>query len=316
MVYTVYADVLWLVNFALDWVLLWAAGRFGGFVFRWPRSLLAAALGAFYGVGLLYPALAPLYIMPLPVFCSLLLLLVCFGRMPVRRFCWLTACFYILSFAMGGAALAVRAPLGFGEAHGMSFIWLAPALLLAGVLAALGVGVWRRQVRQSGLIVRAELSFSGKSLAIPCFLDRCNRLRDPVSGRSVLLADFAAAADWLPPALSERLACELRIHGDGFRPQQILADLAPAPWSERLRLVPYRAVGSTGRLTLGFLPDDAVFYLADGRKIIPPQTPLMTFNAAGFGGISGARAIVAPEAVFGGQDMVGYDNIWEERLEA
>lgn len=316
MVYTVYADVLWLVNFALDWVLLWAAGRFGGFVFRWPRGLLAAALGAFYGVGLLFPVLAPLYIMPLPVLCSLLMLLVCFGRLPVRRFCWLAACFYILSFAMGGAALAVRALLGYGEAHGMSLVWLAPALLLAGGMAALGVGVWRRQARQSGLIVRAELGLNGKRLALPCFLDSGNRLRDPVSGRAVLLADFAAAADWLPPALSERLAQELHSHGGEFRPQEILADFASVPWGERLRLVPYQVVGAAGRLTLGFLPDEAAFYLADGRKIIPPQTPLMAFNAAGFGGISGARAIVAPEAVFGGLDTAGYDNIWEERLEA
>ncbi len=316
MVYTVYADVLWLVNFALDLALLWAAGRFGGFVFRRFRGVLAAAFGAFYGVGLLFPALAPLYIMPLPVIFSLLMLLVCFGRLPLKRFGWLAACFYILSFAMGGAALAVRALLGYGAAAGMSFIWLIPALLLAGAMAALGVGVWRRQARQSGLIVRAELSLNGKTLALPCFLDSGNRLRDPVSGRAVLLAELAAVQSWLPQDLAERLAQELRINGNDFRPQQILADFAPAPWGGRLRLIPYHVVGAAGRLTLGFLPDAAAFYPADGRKIIPPQTPLVAFNAAGFGGLSGARAIVAPEAVFGGEDTAAYDNIWEERLEA
>lgn len=313
MAYTVYADVLWLVNFGMDIALLWATGRFGGFVFGWGRGLLAAGLGAFYGVGLVYPALAPLYIMPLPLLFSLLLLRVGFGRLPLRRFIVLALCFYVVSFCMGGAALAARALLA-RYAAGHKLIWLLPALLLAAGLAALGVGWWRRQLWQNGQIVRAELAFAGRRLSLPCFLDSGNRLREPASGRPVLLAEFAAAAALLPPALAEALAAALRENGDTFRPQEIWRRFASCPWGGRLVLLPYRTVGEAGRLTLGFLPDEAAFYLADGRKIEPEQTPLLAFGLADFGGLAGARAIIAPEAVFGGN--MPYDNIWEERLEA
>ena len=55
--YIIYADVLFLLNFLLDFALLWASGRFLRFKIKYWRLFLASLIGALYGVGILIPGL-------------------------------------------------------------------------------------------------------------------------------------------------------------------------------------------------------------------------------------------------------------------
>lgn len=298
--YTVYADILWLVNFAADYVLLAATARFGGFCCRRARLALAAALGAFYGVGLLFPALSVLYIMPLPVAASAFMLLLGFGRMPIKGFGRLLLCFYLLSFAMGGTALAVRFLLGRGLAAPLSVGWLLPALALAGSLSLLGVGWFKRAVRQSGLIVQAEICFNGRRLKTGCFLDSGNKLKEPLSGRPVMLIEIAAAAGLLPGELYDALAEGLRRQAAGgdFRPYELLLAMQARDFGRSLFLLPYIGVSGVGQVGLAFLPDSVCYTLADGRKLCPKEPPLLLPVGGRLRGLSAARALIDPAAVF------------------
>lgn len=76
--YTVYADVLFFLNLFMDFFLLWATGRFLRLTANYPRLLLAAFVGALYGVGFIFPGLEIFYTMIIKVafsfFCYVLLL--------------------------------------------------------------------------------------------------------------------------------------------------------------------------------------------------------------------------------------------------
>ena len=302
--YTVYADVLWLVNFVLDWALLAATARFGGFICRWWRLALAAAIGAFYGVGLLYPALALFYAMPLPLMFPLVMLPVGFGFMRPHRFGWLLLCFYLLSLVMGGAALAVRFLWGQGLAFGFGAGWLLPALLTAAGFSALGVGWFRRQLRQSGQVIRAEISYGGSSVSLPCFLDSGNTLREPLCGRPVLLVELSAAR-FLPGELYRGLyeGTAALARGEDFKPYELLLRLKAAPFAGRLLLIPYAGVEGAGQLGLAFLPDAVRYYMAGGQAISPAEPPIVLPVGGPLRGIYGARALINPSAVFGNGDF-------------
>lgn len=297
MVYTVYADVLWLVNFLLDLAILWATARFGSFLTSWPRLLLAAAFGAFYGVGLLFPALAPFYAMPLPVLVSVLLLLVAFGRLPWRRFGWLMACFYLLSLTMGGLVLALQALLGWGLGRPVSMLWLLPALLLAAVVGGVGVAGFRRMLHRYGLMSKVQISFGGQKVSLPCFLDTGNNLREPVGQRPVLLAELAALRGVLPPALWHGLRELYRTKGENARPYQVWLACQSFGWSRRLLLLPFSSVGESQGLLLGFVPEELDFQLADGRRVQSRQEIVLGICPLPLRGLKGCRAIVHPEAL-------------------
>lgn len=299
-VYTVYADVLWLINFVLDGVLLWATARFAGVAVRGWRLALAAALGAVYGVGLLFAALAPLYVMPLPLLVPMLMLLVAFGRMRLRRFGWLLLCFFALAALMAGAALAVRLLLA-GSLAGASLGWLVPCVPAAAVPALLSVGYVRRCIRQSGLSVLVSVTLDGRKVQFPCFLDSGNTLRDPVTARPVLIVELAVLLPLLPGDFYAALARGLlrQAAGDNsFRPYQLLLKTQGLPLARHLTLLPYAGVEGAGRLGLGLLPDDVCYQLADGRRIHPAALPVLLPVSTGFGGINGCRGLLNPAAVF------------------
>lgn len=306
-IYTVYADVLWAINFVLDYALLWGAARCGGFICRRRRLGVAAALGALYGVGLLYPALAPLYIMPLPLLFPLLMLAVGFGRMELGRFGRLVLSFYVLSFVMGGAALAARFLVADGLVSGLSLGWLLPALLVAGVLGVLSVAYMRRTLRQSGLNITVELSLGGKSCKLTCFLDSGNTLREPTSGRAVMPTELAALEGLLPWDLYAALDKGLRKQavGGDFRPYQLLLKMQSRFPAGRLVLVPYSGVEGGGMLGLGFVPDSVCYRVADGRAIKPRVLPVILPLAGNLHGLGGARALLNPQAVFAADEVSG-----------
>lgn len=303
--YTVWADIVWLVNFVLDGVLLWAAGRFGGFICRRLRLSVAAALGALYGVGLLYPALAVLYIMPLPLLFPLLMLWVAFGRMPLRRFGWLVLCFYLLAAVMGGVALAVRPGLA-AMKFGMGAVWLLPALLAAVAMALMSCRWLRRMIRQSGLQVAAVLDFAGRSCTVRCFQDSGNTLREPVSGRPVLICELGALRHLLPWDLYAMLDKGLvqQAAGQEFRPYQLLQAMQGRDFARALTLVPYRGVEGAGLLGLGIMPDGVSYILPDGRRIAAEICPVLLPVATRLCGIGGCRGLINPMAVLA-DDVVG-----------
>lgn len=303
MVYTIYADVLWAVNFLLDLVILWSTARFGCFLTSWPRLVLAAALGAFYGVGLLFPALAPLYAWPLVILASVLLLIAAFGLLPWRRFAWLMACFYLISVCMGGLTLALVWSLG----ERLSAVWLLPALLLSAALARLGVGGFRRMLRRFGLLCRAEISFDGQKASLNCFLDTGNNLRDPVRQRPVMLVELAALRRVLPAALWRQLSLLYKNEGENARPYQVWLQCQNFAWSKRLLLLPFSTVGEKNGLLLGFVPEKISFRLADGRIVQCAQEVVLGLSPMPLRGLKGCRAIIHPEALL--VDEVGAEAV-------
>jgi stage II sporulation protein GA (sporulation sigma-E factor processing peptidase) len=299
--------VLWLVNFLLDLVLLAGTARFGAFATTWLRLVLTAAFGGLYGVGLVFPRLAVLYVFPMPIIFSLLMLAAAFGRLSRRRFLRLVGCFYLLSFAMGGVVIGVRALLGQSMLAGVSAFWLVFAMLPAVCLGALGVGAFRRALGRSGLQVRAEIRFGGKRVALPCFLDTGNCLREPVHGRPVLLAELSGVDNILPSELAQGLQEVYEVKkksGERVRPYQLLLDCRKYDWGERLLLIPYASVctGSVGAdsgLLLGFVPDDVSFCLPNGTRRCPSEQPVLALYPQSLRGLQGCRALVHPDCVFG-----------------
>jgi stage II sporulation protein GA (sporulation sigma-E factor processing peptidase) len=103
--YTVYADVLFFLNLFMDFFLLWATGRFLRLTANYPRLLLAAFIGALYGVGFIFPGLEVLYTMIIKVAFSFLLLRIAFAFQGWRPFLQSVGVFYLIAFAMAGAVL-------------------------------------------------------------------------------------------------------------------------------------------------------------------------------------------------------------------
>ena len=241
---TVYVDVLFGLNTAINYLLLRGCAAMGGCPARRLRLIPAAALGGIYAAAAVFPGLEWLSGPFFQLLCTAAMILTAFG---LRKSALKQALFFLaLSFAFGGAVLlAVQAAepdvlLLEGRAY---YAVSTPALLLLAAalygLAALVLRGWGTHT--GGEIVSLNLHLEGRSLPLKALKDTGNTLRDPVSGESVLVADWTVLDRLLP--------------GNGltqarFRnPAGLMTALSARHPECRFRLIPYRAVGvDTGLL--------------------------------------------------------------------
>ena len=144
---TVYADVLFAINAAINYLLLRGSAAIGGIPFQRFRLLAAASLGGLYAVAAILPGMEYASGFFCQSLCAALMLLAAFGwkRSTVRQGLF----FFALSFAFSGAVFLIIQTVepGLTVLGGKAYYAVTtPALLLlAGLLyglAALVLNGW------------------------------------------------------------------------------------------------------------------------------------------------------------------------------
>ena len=170
---TVYADEAFLLNGAVDYLLLVCAAKLGGGRILRLRLALAAAFGGVYAAAALFPALAFLRQLPVKLASLAAMLLIAFGagRGTLRT----GALFFAAVCAFGGAAVAAAQLFGTGVLvlpggtfYAVSGLGL---LLLAGILYALCYTVFACTVQHGGEIRTLQLCLGGRSVQVRALHD-------------------------------------------------------------------------------------------------------------------------------------------------
>ena len=194
--------MLLLVNFALGALFLLAAGLLSGQRCSGGRVLCGAALAAASSLALLAPTAPWPLVLLYKGSTGALIVAAAYGRPGVRAFGQLLAWFWLLNLMLTGAVLL---PLG-AQANNLSvYLPLSPGLLLVcagGVYGGVEGLHWLLGGRASGeACAPAELVLGGAMVPLRAFHDTGFAVREPLSGRAVVLVRYRAAAANLPPAL-------------------------------------------------------------------------------------------------------------------
>ena len=159
---------------------------------------------------------------------SAILVFTVFSPKHIKNGVKLAAVFYIMSFVMGGAAIAFIFASGClgAVSNGIFYIgdqvWL---LMLAGAAATAGVIIWlaafiKRSLARGGSLVKVSIEIMGRIVECTAKIDTGNYLREPVSGKPVSVMEKQKAdSAW----------------GELYRSHML---------DNRLRAVPYSSVGS------------------------------------------------------------------------
>ena len=234
---TVYADLAFTLNTAIDYCLLLAGARLSGSVIRRKRLIPAAFFGGAYAAAALFPQLVFLKNGAVRAASFAAMLLIAFGweKKILKRV------FYVLAVSACFAGLVLAAVHLFGTGllvlpggayYPVSFSTLL-LLAAAGYLAVRLVSA--EYVRRMGRkIVPLTLFCRGRSVSLRALCDTGNTLADSVTGCPVIVADWSAAGKILPGEL------QTEEFTDPAKLVEILRDKIPetAP-----RLISYRAVG-------------------------------------------------------------------------
>lgn len=250
----IYADILFLLNGWLDFLLLLGVRRTLGVGTKPWRLALGAFVGAVSSLILFLPAL--------PWWLSLLVKLAAAALMVAVAFVWRgwrafgrqVALLFALSAGLAGLCGALyffAAPTGFYVFNGVVYYSLPPLLLVVltvvcyGALCLVESLMRRRAPAKRCFTLRLHRGES--AVTVRCLYDSGNHLVEPFSNRPVLVVERSVAECLLPvPASPEALS-----PGDGWR------------------LVPFDSLGGQGLLP-AFSPDQVVAVTAAGERVLPP----------------------------------------------
>lgn len=216
----VYVDLVVILNFLVDFLLLLGTNRLSGFPLGARRAALAAALGGAYSGACMLPGFRFLGNTLWRVVSLGLIAVTAFGcdRSALKR----GGVFLLLSMALGGIAVS------FGRGDFLTLLLAAGGVWLL-CRVAFGGAVGGREY------LPVEITYGENTVSMTALRDSGNTLRDPISGEQVLVISGDVAGKLT--GLSEK---QLR------SPLETLAQ-RPVPG---LRLIPYRAVGQTGGMLL------------------------------------------------------------------
>lgn len=208
---TVYLDIIILLNFLVDWLLLMGASRLCGYPLSPGRMALGGVLGGLYGGACLLPGFGFLgsTLWRTVMLCLIAVTAYGFQKSTVTK----GALFLLLSMALGGVVQGMEKDL-------LSLVGGAGVLCLLCILGFRGRFTGRQYLP-------VELSYGDCHLRLTALQDTGNTLRDPVTGASVLVVDGETAGKLT-----------------GLRKEQLQNPLENMGALPGLRLIPYRAVGT------------------------------------------------------------------------
>lgn len=257
----VYVDVLFLINFCMDFLILYSIGAFFKRKSRKLRLVLGAGFSAlaycltlFTKLGHVSNILAGVAIIAGGV-------LISFLPLKFREFALLTLAAYVTAFLLGGACMAVyyyitgakRLPDAF------PFIFLAAATAVSYAFIKFISGKIKKSALEKQVFYTLKITLGGANVSVKGLVDTGNSLIEPVSGAPVIISEFTSIKGCLPEKLQMLFSGE-----EENDLERLLESFTECNMNDRLRMIPYRSVGKKNGMLVGFRPDKVV--IMDGAS--------------------------------------------------
>lgn len=278
----IYGDVLFLINFSMDFLSLFITGKIMHFKVKTWRALAAASIGGIYGVASLFFPFDGVLLVLANIACAVIMCFTAFkskGKVSSVLVCCLL--FYGVGMLLGGAMTALYSRIGrytgyisiggsISTVFGDIPMWV---FALAAALAAVITYACGRLIARKGSEERVRITFGflGKSAEADCLVDSGNLLSEPITGTPVICLKREAASDVFPPDIVSAMK------NGGFG--------ASLDMMKRLRFIP--SVSVTGGATvIAAVPDFCYIDTINGQ--IPKKALIaIDFSDCDFGGTDG-----------------------------
>lgn len=235
---------------------------------------------------------------------SVFIVLATFGFQRFRSFFQNLFAFYFVTFLMGGGMIGVHSFLqtntviqdgllisqndGFGDPISWLFVLTGfPAIWLFSKKRLGEVGTKKRQYDEQVLV---EIHIHGETIRLKGLVDSGNQLYDPMTKTPVMIVQ----ADQLTAICGEPFI-ELMKQSHPVEVMQKIDDQFPL--LDRLRLVPYRAVGHDHGFLLCLKPD-TVFIYSKTHMIQPPKC-FVGLSLSGLSADQEFQSIIHPDMLDG-----------------
>lgn len=255
----VYIDVLFAVNFIVNYLLLRVCCIFSGVKVYKLRIISGSIIGACYAVLVFFPDFSLTHSTLYKLLISMLIIAVSSPFYSLRSYIKTLLIFYAVSFAFGGCVLgifyfsSVGARLGAVYSNGILYFNLPWTILaLSGVLFYTSVKLFtiisKRSMQGKNLKKKMLLYFKDNVVEVTALMDTGNSLIDPVDLSPVIIVEYKLLKNLFSNDIRDDLD---RIGNENI--EWIMNDVTHKGLP--VRLIPFTSLGKENGLMLGFVPD-------------------------------------------------------------
>ncbi|MEH7358191.1 sigma-E processing peptidase SpoIIGA [Priestia aryabhattai] len=256
----IYLDLIWMLNFGLDTILLMLCAVVLKRNYKWWRLLLGGFIGSLI-VLLMFTPFSHLMVHPaIKILFSFFMVLMAFGYKRLRFFFENLLTFYFATFVVGGGLMGVhflfqdqflvlnqmvdtKSPQ-FGDP--ISWIFVLIGFPLLSYFSKARVDDLRMKNITFDQLVDVEVILNEQTLSMKGLIDSGNQLVDPLTKTPVMIVTADSLKEILPEGLME-----LSKNVQSFSHSEDIDQ----EWYSKVRFVPYRSVGQANQLLLALKPD-------------------------------------------------------------
>ena len=246
---TVYLDVLFVLNFIVNYMLLLVTGRLFSQPVSRHRLCAAAGLGALYSVLFFLPLLDFFFSTAAKLAVGVCMTIITYGIRPLSRILKLSLAFCCVTFAFCGVIIgiyALVAPSAGLMRNGVLYVEVnIIQLLLATVFFYCAITLAFRGVSRRKKLAEIIIRHMGRDVKLNALLDTGNNLTDPACNYPVIIVDYKALRQVLP---SDFIADGRLLDAVDIMEQMHKSE-------HGFRLIPFKTVGQPLSMLLAFKPE-------------------------------------------------------------
>lgn len=199
----VYADILFLVNFSMDYLCLYISTKILRRLFSVKKMIIASAIGGLYSVISLVVHTTSVISLISDLLSCLLISAIVFHRKRQLKSTVISALlFFAVSMTVGGIMTALfnlvnksGITLGSDDGDSLSVWGFALLAISAGIFSVWGGRFIFRKKEVRNCVVR--IRFGEKEIELNALTDSGNLIRDPISGKPVIIVDEKACGNFV-----------------------------------------------------------------------------------------------------------------------
>ncbi|MDD3570692.1 MAG: sigma-E processing peptidase SpoIIGA, partial [Lachnospiraceae bacterium] len=271
----IYIDVIFLVNFIMDTMILWIISILDRRKVSFKRIVAGGTVGAFlYCLLLFLPYLGSWVNYVLGSLILGISVWLTFRPSTLKAYIKLKVFSLLASVFVGGIFIAI---FYFTKANGV--IPLAIGNFSIKLLLVLTVAIYVFIKWAGGIFIstftnrngycRISICFNGKKAEIVALMDTGNFLIEDQGGNKIIIAEFGAIKQFFNTETQ-------LLYYQKLSPQQILEGITDEHVKTRLQLIPFSSIGTDGGVLTAFKADFAE--VSAGKKIVLKNALLVIYN--------------------------------------
>ena len=267
---TVYLDIIFLENFILNCIILYAVSLVIKEKVSYIKLMIASLIGASYGMIYYLINFQSKWNLIFKIILSVVMVYISFMPKSFKEFIKQITFFYLVSFVFGGASLGVIYMVNAGKIsirngiivgnYTLKTIFI--GVILAFTIITVAFKFVKNRISKKDLFCNIKIIINQSKINVKAVIDTGNFLKEPITNIPVIVVEKDILKNFVPKEILENI--ENILGGDLKNiPENIQNE-----YMSKLKVIPFSSLGKQNGMLLGIKADGVVVEIDNEEKYV------------------------------------------------